>query len=216
MADRDPPPSDRVLLVEGQDDKHVVLHFCMRNKIGMRNESMLAFDISDKDGIDPLLDSISPEIKVSGRKSVGILVDANDEPANRWQSIGSRLQQFDLHLPEAPGPNGTVLSAVSPAVPRIGIWLWPDNQCPGELEDFVKTMIPSKDPVWPRSEAYIDCIPGSDRKFLQGKEVKAKIYAWLATTETPGRMGTAIKARLLDVDGPLALKFADWLRRLFA
>ena len=26
MADFDPPQEDRVLLVEGQDDKHVVLH----------------------------------------------------------------------------------------------------------------------------------------------------------------------------------------------
>ena len=177
---------------------------------------MPAFDISDKDGIDRLLDSISPEIKVSGRKSLGILVDANDEPANRWKAVRSRLQQLDLHPPEEPDPDGTILPAVSPAVPRIGIWLWPDNRHLGELEDFVQTMIPSKDPVWPRSKAYIDRIPEPDRKFPPGKEMKAKIYAWLATTETPGRMGTAIKARLLDVDGPLALKFADWLRRLFA
>ena len=210
MADRDLPPSDRVLLVEGPDDKHVVLH--LRN----RSESMPTFCISDKGGIDPLLDSISLEIKVSGRKSVGILVDANNKPANRWKAVGNRLQQFGLHLPKGPKPNGTILSAVSPTDPRIGIWLWPDNKNPGELEDFVKSMIPSTDPVWPRSEAYIDCIPGSDRKFLPGKEMKAKIYAWLATTKAPGRMGTAIGAQMLDVDGPLALKFADWLRRLFA
>lgn len=211
MADRDLPPSDRVLLVEGQDDKHVVLH------LRMRDESMPSFDISDKDGIDRLLDSVSPEIKAPGRKSVGILVDANDEPANRWKAIRSRLQQFKLNrpLPEEPEPDGTILCVVSPAV-RIGIWLWPDNRRPGELEEFVKMMIPSKDPVWPRSEAYIDHIPKTDRKFPPGKEMKAKIYAWLATTETPGRMGTAIKAQMLDVDGPLALKFADWLRRLFA
>ena len=209
MADRELPSSDRVLLVEGQDDKHVVLHLCGRS------ESMPAFCISDKDGIDQLLDSISPEIKVSGRKSVGILVDANDEPENRWKAVRSRLQQLDLRLPEEPEPNGTVLSAVPPAVPRIGIWMWPDNQCPGELEDFVKSMIPPKDPVWPRSEEYIDRIPEPDRKFLPGKEMKAKIYAWLATTTTPGRMGTAIKAKMLDADGLLALKFTDWLRRLF-
>ena len=209
MADRGLSLSEHVLLVEGQDDKHVVRHLCMRN------ESMPAFCISDKDGIDRLLDSVSPEIKVSGRKSVGILVDANDEPENRWKAVRSRLQQLDLHLPEDPEPNGTILSAVPPAVPRIGIWMWPDNQCPGELEDFVKSMIPSKDPVWPRSEKYIDCIPEPDRKFLPGKEMKAKIYAWLATTTTPGRMGTAIKAKMLDADGLLALKFTDWLRRLF-
>ena len=95
--------------------------------------------------------------------------------------------------------------------------MWPDNRYPGELEHFVKSMIPEKDPVWPRSEQYIDSIPESDRKFPPGKEMKAKIYAWLATTKAPGRrMGTAITARMLDVDGPLARKFADWLRRLFA
>ena len=51
--------------------------------------------------------------------------------------------------------------------------MWPDNQCPGELEDFVKSMISPKDPVWPRSEEYIDRIPELDRKFLPGKEMKA-------------------------------------------
>ena len=210
MSDQERSSAEHMLLVEGLDDKHVVLHLCNRS------EPMPAFCIKNKDGIDPLLDSISIEIKVSGRKSLGILVDANDEPVNRWKAVRRRLQQLDLHVPEEPEPNGTILSAVPPAIPRIGIWLWPDNRSPGELEDFVKTMIPSKDPIWPRSAEYIDRIPKTDRKFLPGKEMKAKIYAWLATTKAPGRMGTAIKAEMLDIDGSLALKFTDWLRRLFA
>ena len=210
MADRELSPSEHLLLVEGQDDKHVVLH--LRD----RSESMPEFSISDKDGIGPLLESISPEIKAPGRRSLGILVDANDEPENRWKSVGSRLESLGFKPPEEPEPDGTILSAVPPAFPRIGIWMWPDNRCPGELEHFVKSMIPAQDPVWPRSGEYIDRIPEPDRKFPPGKEMKAKIYAWLATTEAPGRMGTAIKAHMLDVDGPLALKFAGWLRRLFA
>ena len=213
MADRGlspPEPPERLLIVEGQDDKHVVLH--LRD----RSESMPEFCISDKDGIGSLLDSISLEIKAHGRRSLGILVDANDEPENRWKSVGSRLQRVGLEPPEKPEPDGTILSGDPPAFPRIGIWMWPDNRYPGELEHFVKSMIPAKDPVWPRSEQYIDSIPESDRKFPPGKEMKAKIYAWLATTKAPGRMGTAIKAQMLDVDGPLARKFADWLRRLFA
>ena len=28
----------------------------------------------------------------------------------------------------------------------------PDNEAPGELEDFVAGMIPESDPVWPRSQ----------------------------------------------------------------
>ena len=82
MADRELPSSNRVLLVEGQDDKHVVLHLCGRS------ESIPAFCISDKDGIDQLLDSISPEIKVSGRKSVGSVcqkIDIYLNTKNKWR-----------------------------------------------------------------------------------------------------------------------------------
>ena len=210
MADWEESPPENLLIVEGQDDKHVVQHLCYRSA------PMPEFSISDKDGIARLLASISPEIKAPGRRSLGILVDANDEPENRWKSVGSRLEPLGFKPPEEPEPDGTILSAVPPAFPRIGIWMWPDNRFPGELEHFVKSMIPEQDPVWPRSEQYIGHIPESDRKFPPGKEMKAKIYAWLATTEAPGRMGTAIKAHRLDVDGPLALKFAGWLRRLFA
>ena len=57
MADRGlspPEPPEHLLLVEGQDDKHVVLH--LRD----RSESMPEFCISDKDGLDPLLEIHQP------------------------------------------------------------------------------------------------------------------------------------------------------------
>ena len=149
---------------------------------------------------------------MSGRKAVGILVDANDKPANRWDAIKGRLKQHEVQPPDNLHPDGTVFGER----PRIGIWLWPDNASPGELEDFVEAMIPPDDPVWQTSKEYIEAIPESERRFPPGKVLKAKLYAWLATRERPGRMGTAISARELNVDGPLAAKFADWLRRLFA
>ncbi len=203
MADREP---ERVLLVEGRDDKHVVLQLCLRSN------AMPSFDILDKGGIDGLLKSIGLEIKVSGRKAVGILADANDNPQGRWDALKTRLEKLGFEPPANPDPGGTVLSGS----PRIGIWLWPDNERPGELEDFVEAMIPQCDPVWPLSEDYIDGIPQPDRRFKAGKTLKAKLYAWLATRENPRRMGAAIGTHELDVDGSLAERFAAWLRQLFA
>ena len=203
MADREP---ERVLLVEGQDDKHVVRQLCLRS------DAMPSFDIKDKGGIDKLLKSIDPEIKVSGRKAVGILVDANDNPESRWEAIRRRLQEQGFQPPASPHPTGTILFERL----RIGIWLWPDNERPGELEDFVEAMIPQGDSVWPRSLAYIDDIPKSVRRFRENKALKAQLYAWLATRKTPQRMGMAIQAQELDIDGALAMRFADWLRQLFA
>ena len=87
MADFEPPREDRVLLVEGQDDKHVVRHLCNRS------QPMPAFDIRDKGGIDNLLASIGPEVKAPGRMAVGILPDANDDPEARWNAL-TRLRQY--------------------------------------------------------------------------------------------------------------------------
>ena len=91
----------------------------------------------------------------------------------------------------------------------------PDNRSTGELEDFVGSMIPSGDPVWPLSEAYIEGIPPAERKFAPGKIQRAKVHAWLATREEPRRMGLAIKARDLVTDAANTAAFVNWLRTLF-
>lgn len=91
----------------------------------------------------------------------------------------------------------------------------PDNTASGELEDFVVTLVPAGDPVWPRAERYVEDIPAIERRFRRRKTTRAKIHAWLATREDPRRMGTAIRAGDLDVDQALAAALVGWLRQLF-
>ena len=197
--------SANVLLVEGQDDLHVVRHFCGRSP------PMPQFCTLDKGGLDKLLPAISVEIKVSGRKAVGVVVDANNDLQSRWDAVGNSLKAIQIQPPDKPDPAGTIIYST----PRIGVWLMPNNQSPGELEDFVEEMIPDEDPVWPMSQGYIQGIPNADRKFKDSKMLKAELFAWLATREIPGRMGAAIGAGDLLVDKELSAIFADWLRRLF-
>jgi hypothetical protein len=195
-----------VLLVEGQDDKHVVHHLCQSIP------NIPAFSILNKGRIDPLLRSISVEIKAEGRKAVGIVVDADDDLDNRWQELSDILLNTHPQLPSSPEATGTIVEGI----PRIGVWIMPDNKSTGELEDFVQTMIPTIDPVWPRSRSYVDDIPTGHRRFRPGKVLRAKLYAWLATREIPGRMGAAIGAGDLDVNVESSTEFVAWLRRLFS
>lgn len=199
---------DRVLLVEGQDDKHVVQHLCVQC------QPMPEFHIVDKGGIQELLDSIIQEARVSGRKALGILLDIDDDLNARWSAVADRFRREDIEVPITPEQTGTLIDGTI-RTPRIGIWLMPDNEAPGELEDFVAAMIPDDDPIWPRSKRYIDCIPEDDRRFTEKKTQRARVYAWLATREDPRRMGAAIRARDLHVDGALSTNFAEWLRELF-
>ena len=208
MTGIDPP--DRVLLVEGESDVHVVHHLWRR-----QDGPIPSFRIEEKGTLGKVLDAIGPEIKVAGRKAVGILVDADDSLTDRWRDLLHRCRAENIDLPAQPITTGTILKAVD-GRPRIGIWLMPDNESPGELEDFVRRMIPADDPIWPRSEDYVDRIPAPDRRFRPGKMLRAKLYAWLATRENPGRMGAAIGAGDLRVDAVLGSTFATWLRSLFA
>ena len=201
------PVSDRVLLVEGRDDRHVVEHICRRCDLEP------TFQILEKGGFDALVDSIGAELKVPARRAVGILVDADDGIDARWAAVSDRLGRAGLDVRER-DPTGTVIRGTSPD-PDIGIWIMPDNQSPGELEDFIEAMIPLNDPIWPLSTSYIDGISAEDRLFSTKKTLRAQVHAWLAARERPRPMGLAIGARDLDVEGVGCAELTTWLRRLF-
>ena len=219
------PSLDGVLLVEGPDDKHVVLHLCNRCpsfsvEKSSEDEHVVrlypsqptsAFSISDKGGIDQLLGAISLEIKTPSRKAIGILVDANNDLNTRWNDVTNRLRKVNIQAPPSPQPTGTIIDGQ----PRVGIWLMPDNASTGELEDFVMQMIPKDDSVWPLAKRYIGEIPQADRKFPEVKKRRAELYAWLAVRENPRQMGSAIGSHDLNVDGNLCKNFLDWLKALF-
>lgn len=213
---RDCRASQRILLVEGEDDLHVVLQLWCRLVLeaGIQSECDPEFCISEKGGIDRLLESIASEVQVEGRRAVGIVVDADEDPAGRWESVADQLREVGIEIPEGPRPGGVCIEGGS-RLPRVGVWLMPDNTATGELEDFIETMLPDTDPVWPSSRAYIDGIKPAHRKFKERKALRAKVYAWLATRKQPGRMGAAIKEGDLEIDGELAVGFAGWLRHLF-
>lgn len=197
----------KILLVEGQDDKHVVRHLWKR-----RYRSEPSFDIQDKEGVENLIRAIGPEIKVPNRVAVGIVVDANDSFADRWRAVSDGLRNADIgDVPGAPSPDGTIIDAA----PCIGVWLMPDNGSSGEIENFVQRMIPSSDPAWPLAQEYVLTIPEESRKFSPKKTSRAELYAWLATRETPGRMGSAIGTEDLNSDGELCSSFLKWIERLF-
>lgn len=210
-----PDRASRILLVEGQDDKHVVRHII--RSLGLD----LDIDIDDggtRGGYSNLRDRIDTTIDAPGVDAVGIMADANDDVANRWASItdaaraSERMRLANVELPTRPVPGGAIIEGR----PRVGVWLMPDNQVPGELEDFVAAMIPPDDTVWRLAQKYIDGIPRNDREFAEGKIQRAKVHAWLAAREDPRRMGAAIGAGDLDTEVPPCQSFAAWLHRLFA
>ena len=224
-----PLPSDLatgVLLVEGIDDKHMVWHLCGRDpasfstaregvffKVTLQAQSS-TFQIMEQDGRPNLLKAVSTKLKGNGQIPFGIVIDADDNLEKTWNEVVKEFDGTSIQLPPSPDLAGTIIPQQG-FNPKVGIWLMPDNQSLGELEDFALPMIRQNDTVWPRSHCYIESVPKPDRKFAPDKINKAKVHAWLATKKEPGRLGAAVSADDLDVTGPLCKNFLDWLTRLF-
>lgn len=220
------PADDRRLLVEGQDDKHVVWQICRRAgttfSVARSGSDMsvtllssaVTFGIAEKGNFRAVLDAIETEILYPGRQALGIIVDADAQPTQRWGQLKDAFPAA-VPLPATPNPAGVIIPEQTGA-PRIGVWMMPDNKSPGELENFVKQMIPPAAPVWTDAQRYIDNIQPAARKFAPGKADKAKLYAWLATLKEPARMGAAIGNGDLQTNLSLCPTFLHWLQRLFS
>ena len=167
--------------------------------------------IDVKGGFETLRSSIYNEFNEPGCKILGILADANDSIDGRWKSISDKLGEANCQVPNEIGRFGSIFQG--PRDIKVGVWLMPNNQESGELEDFVYKMIPKDDPVLPKAKDFIDSIPQKDRKFSKIK--RAYVHAWLATRKKPRPLGTAIDAQDLNADVEIAEFFVSWLKDLF-
>ena len=197
---------ERILVVEGEDDEHVVKHI-----YGKVYGSEPSFAIENKGNYTKLVQGLPVDLKRPGLRVLGILADADDNVEARWLELAEAVKSGGVRLPDVSESSGTIVEGNI----RVGVWLMPDNCSPGELEDFARELVPRSDRVWPLAERYIEGIPKEHRGFKAGKILKAKLYAWLASRELPQRMGAAITAGDLDANADLAKQFAQWLNALF-
>jgi hypothetical protein len=195
----------RLLLVEGADDEHVIRH------LHEQTLGPLDFDIGQMGGIAQIRQEVEAQAKVPGRTTLGIVVDANSDAVARWQSVRDALLLAGIQLPHAPDLFGTVVPPSAAGAPKVGVWLLPDNQRPGELEDFLAALVPPGDDVWELAQQYVDQVPGDQLS----KPAKARLHAWLAVRTDGGRLGTSISAGAFDLQQAVAQLFVDWLRRVF-
>lgn len=204
----------KIVFVEGRDDKHVVSHI-----ISKSNLAELGICVIEKGGINNLLNALSADAKRPECSAVGFVLDANDRPERRWNSVVNRFMNEGINFPSSICSNGTIVEGISERrLPRISVWLMPYNDLEqgGELEDFVVEMVPDGDPILPMAQKYIDSINIDDQPFSPRKRSKAVIHAWLATRSQPGQMGSAIQRNELQINGELCGKFVNWIRRLFS
>lgn len=199
-----------MLLVEGNDDKHVMWSLLEFHKVPE------TFRVSDNDGIDNLIKNLPVHLKGSEVSAVGVVIDADLNASSRWDALKTVLAKAGYtSVPKLPESNGTIIE--EKGLPKFGAWVMPDNSLPGMLEDFVSYLVPDGDELWKKSSQAVENIPEQERKFIEAHSMKAKIHTWLAWQEDPGTpMGLAITKKYLNADAKSVIPFLSWLAGIFA
>ena len=206
-----------ILLVEGKEDVRVIPELIEANGINWGTRKNPIVYIRDYDGYQQLVDAdvIATELQASGLSALGIMIDADDNPTARWQSIRNAclksIPSIPTDLPEA----GLIHTA--PNNVKFGIWMMPDNKMCGMLETFLAYMIPDiSESLWQFAVEVTKESKNRGGAFTDAHYDKANIYSWLAWQNPPGRqLHQAIMERILNPQHPNAQQFVNWFKNLY-
>lgn len=212
MSDVCKQDTDKVLLVEGDNDCHVVMALCAAHTVP---KAFGIYQCGSDVGVLKRLNALI--IRPNPPQVIGVMLDA-DKPSleGRWQSIKDKLKNnnHSYLLPITPNADGTVVDGVTDK-PKLGFWLMPNNQNSGMLEDFCAEL------AEPGSLAFAqECVEQAHgRKVTTFKQVhrsKAVIHTYLAWHDEPGYpLGKAITRQALRPHTDVAVRFTNWLIHLF-
>jgi hypothetical protein len=207
----------RVLLVEGKDDLWVIPQLMEANGVNWGTKENPFVQIKEFGGYENLIKPkiISSELKGSRLAALGIMIDADDDPLSRWQSIRNVSIKSIPNLPENIPEQGLV--HLTPNGIKFGIWMMPDNKMRGMLETFLAYMIPDQsDRLWQFAKEAAIRAKNRGATFKDTYFDKANIYTWLAWQEEPGRqLHQAIQQQILQPQHPNAQGFVSWFKDLY-
>jgi hypothetical protein len=211
-------PSQRNwLIVEGFDDRHSVIGLMKRHIEWPEDRDKCPVWIELGNSVDEILDAdaMSAWLKAPNIDSLGIMLDANANPAGRYQRLCDLCKGTFPQIPDDLPHEG--LSVENADGKRLGFWIMPDNRSPGYLETFLKQLVqPEQQAVWEQAQKAVQAAKDHGAPCHETHDDKAILYTWLAWQNPPGQSpGRALTRKILDPTSPLATPFVAWFRRLF-
>lgn len=182
-----------------------------------------------------MMKEVAVRLKEPDLRTLGIIVDADQDVDRCWRDLKEKLDGSGIRLPDTPDNEGTIVNLgrdtkTTRSLVKVGVWIAPDNESAGELEDFIAEMMPSDDMVWPLAQSYISSVievigavsadgasspRNTTRLFQPHRRTRATVWAWMATRRQTTRIGMAIRKGDLDTNAALCQRFVMWLERLF-
>lgn len=186
---------DRILIVEGYSD----LHFCVAFLRHLsRLEGVFIRNFGGKDNIlkrKTLYAELSPQ-RLSDKKAIAILVDADDDAAATAQSLANLLRETTGRT--------LIEGEWSQGEPGLGFFVAPDGSSKGELETLVWNAWSGKSEHAAGKESVLTHLDKMEIAGWPAKSPdKARIGAFLsAAYDEDPRLGPGAREGLFDFEAP--------------
>lgn len=165
----------KLLIGEGNDEVRFFQSFLKYLNL----ENIMVESYQGKDNLSTYLKTLKVRPNFSQLVSIGITRDADYKlMENLFKSICSSLTKANLPIPNS-------LSESSQEIPKISIFILPDNQNSGMLETLCLESL-KEDNSLNCVNQYFNCLKTETSVFPKNID-KAKIHAWLASREIPDK-----------------------------
>ena len=210
-----PKIETKKLLVEGAEELRVIPQLMAANGVTW-NRGEEPLNIINCDGVENLLKPkyISAQLKTpNGLTHLGIVIDADEEPDNRWKSLYNACLPNIPNLPQNLPAAGLIITLESGI--KFGVWMMPDNQSRGMLETFLAYLVPDNN-LWQYTQNKVIEAKQQGATYRDYHLDKANIHTYLAWQDPPGKqLHDAVKQKILNQSHPQSVNFLRWLQELY-
>lgn len=202
--------TSKLILVEGINDCYVIDNLCQKRHADL--DVGFYWCGSDEQVLDAIPSFLKGAIPM---EALAVVIDAdNPDMKGTWEKVKNILNEEGYSPPSDPDPVGTIIAEDNK--PKIGIWLMPDNNLDGMLEDFCIKLAPPAALQF-AEQCRDDAVSNGHATFKKCHESKATLHTYLAWQDTPGiPLGLTIFKGSLGHNNPAAETFVDFLKRLFS
>lgn len=216
--------SQHILLVEGQADCSFFTELCrtldLDTIVSVAPPKLLGGGQNNKQGVFNYLPTLLKQLNDNENARFAIVVDADltrdgGGVATAIQQVILRIQDSGFTSPPTGGLNQGFLFAHNDGLPDFGMWVMPNNQDEGMLENWIsQCKHPTEQVLFSLAQTAVATL--QDPKFNAHRITKAEVATWLAWQRKPGEgLYYTVKDHLLDENSPLYAGLCTWLRQVF-
>lgn len=213
----------QILLVEGDADKSFFQKMCKNLSLDTSVQVAPPKDLSgthnSKQGVFQQLALLLPQLNDGELTHVGAVVDADylTQHGLGYQKtidkITAIVQPFGFELDQ--GAQSGVCFSHADGLADVGLWIMPNNQHEGMLEDWIKSCVnDNEQALFQQAVAAVQHIHSP--KFSVHLSSKAEVATWLAWQKQPGHgLYATLKEPLLNNEHPWFKELEQWLLNVF-